>query len=89
MSQHKTLLPNTPSSEEGELQKLVDALYRDSKYADRIDALVLAEAFDFSDDLKAVVERVPPGRMNRAQFTDQINSTLTARGWGRYYGIVS
>jgi hypothetical protein len=89
MDTQKTLLPTEPAPDAGELQRLVDALFASTKHATRIDALVLAQAFDLSSDLMSVVERLPPGRMNRAQLAEQLNCTLTARGWGRYYGIVS
>lgn len=72
----------------GDLQRLVDALFAENKRADRLDALVLAQAHDLSQDLVDVVSLLPPMAMNRARFCEQLNSTLAARGWGRRYGIV-
>ncbi len=75
--------------EHGDLQRLVDALFATEKRANRLDALILAQAHDLSDDLIEVVGLLPPMSMTRVQFCDQINSTLAAHGWGRRYGIVS
>lgn len=79
---------SSPADGHGDLQRLVDALFADSKRADRLDALVLAQAHDLNEDLIEVVGLLPPMPLNRAQFCDQINSTLAAHGWGRKYGIV-
>lgn len=75
--------------EHGDLQRLIDALFATEKRANRLDALILAQAHDLSDDLIEVVSLLPPMSMTRPQFCDQINSTLAAHGWGRRYGIVS
>ena len=75
--------------EHGDLQRLVDALFATEKRANRLDALILAQAHGLSDDLIEVVGLLPPMSMTRAQFCDQINPTLAAHGWGRRYGIVS
>jgi hypothetical protein len=45
--------PSTPSDEYGELQHLVDDVYRKnpSKAVSRVDVIVRAEVMDLSDDL--------------------------------------
>ena len=75
--------------EHGDLQRLVDALFATEKRTNHLDALILAQAHDLSDDLIEVVSLLPPMPMTRAQLCDQITSTLAAHGWGRRYGIVS
>ena len=77
------------SPEHGELQRLVDLLFATETRAHRLDALVLAQSHDLSEDLVEVVSLLPPMGLTRPQFCDQINSTLAAHGWGRRYGIVS
>lgn len=78
-----------PASEHGDLQRLVDTLFATDKRVNRMDALILAQAHDLSDDLIEVVSLLPPMSLTRPQFCDQLNSTLAAHGWGRRYGIVS
>ncbi|MDJ1121246.1 hypothetical protein QJ043_01360 [Olsenella sp. YH-ols2217] len=81
-------MDSAPAESHGDLQRLVDALFAHDKRADRLDALVLAQAHDLDEDLLEVVSLLPPMPMNRVQFCDQVNSTLAAHGWGRRYGIV-
>lgn len=77
------------SEEFGELQELVDSLFAEKRHVDRMDAVVAAEARDLDEELVAIVRMLPPGTRNRASFTEQLNSTLAARGWGRRFGLVS
>lgn len=74
---------------QGELQRLVDALFSGAKRVDRLDAVVLAKTNDLEPDLLEIVNLLPPKTMTRAQMTDQLNSSLAAHGWAKRFGIVS
>lgn len=84
---------NVRSEDYGELQHLVDGLFRDKDSRTgtvrRIDVVVQAEQDDLPEDLVEVVGLLPPGTYSRSRLCDQLNSTLAAHGWGRTYGIVS
>ncbi len=82
--------PSRPADEFGELQGLVDDLYRDDPTAviARMDVLVRAEVNDLSEDLIEVVELLPAGRYKRVRLCDQLNSIITAHGWAYLYGTV-
>ena len=80
-----------PAADFGELQELVDALYREvgpSGSVSRIDVIMRAEIDDLSDDLREVVELLPAGSYKRLRLCDQLNSIITAHGWGFVYGTV-
>ena len=82
---------SSPAAEYGELQELVEALYREvgpSGVVSRIDVIMRAEIDDLSDDLREVIELLPAGRYKRARLCDQLNSIITAHGWGSVYGTV-
>ncbi|MDR0514373.1 MAG: hypothetical protein LBG81_04330 [Coriobacteriaceae bacterium] len=72
----------------GSLQKLVDALFEREETVARLDAIILAEAFDLPADLKELVNLLPPGRYTRLRLCDQINSSVAGHGWGYVYGTV-
>ena len=82
--------PSQPADEYGELQQLVDDLYRvnPSKVVQRVDVLVRAEVNDLSDDLMEVVNLLPSGSYKRYRLCDQLNSIITAHGWAYLYGTV-
>lgn len=82
--------PSTPSEEYGELQHLVDDVYRvnPSQAVSRMDVLVRAEVNDLSEDLMEVVNLLPAGRYKRYRLCDQLNSIITAHGWAYLYGTV-
>ena len=82
--------PSQPSDEYGELQRLVDDLYKvnPSKAIPRVDVLVRAEVNDLSDDLLEVVNLLPAGVYKRYRLCDQLNSIVTAHGWAYLYGTV-
>lgn len=82
--------PSTPSDEYGELQRLVDDVYRvnPSQAVARMDVLVRAEVNDLSDDLMEVVNLLPAGSYKRYRLCDQLNSIITAHGWAFLYGTV-
>ena len=80
------------SEEYGELQRLVDVLFRPGVSAratvSKIDVLTRAEAFDFCADLQEVVDLLPSRSFTRVQLCDQMNSILSGHGWGGVYGTV-
>ncbi len=82
--------PSTPSEEYGELQQLVDDVYRvnPSAAVPRVDILVRAEVNDLSDDLMEVVNLLPSGAYKRDRLCDHLNSIITAHGWAYLYGTV-
>jgi hypothetical protein len=80
---------NIRSEDYGELQRVIDALFLHAKQANRLDLVVLAESNDLADDLLEIVSLLPPGTYTRARMCDQLNSALTAHGWGQTYGTVS
>jgi hypothetical protein len=80
---------NVRAEDYGELQRLVDSLYTNRTMATRLDLVVLAESNDLCDDLLEIVGLLPPGTYLRARMCDQLNSSLTAHGWGQTYGTVS
>ena len=67
--------------EYGELQQLVNEL-------SKIDVLTRAEIDDLCDDLMEVVDLLPAGKYKRGRLCDQLNSIVTAHGWGNVYGTV-
>ncbi|MBQ6395287.1 MAG: hypothetical protein IJH87_02950 [Atopobiaceae bacterium] len=75
--------------EPSRLQPLVDALFADKPFAKQMDFVLLAEAFDLDDDLREVVSLLPPGFYLRDELCDQLNSIITAHGWGMTVGTVS
>ena len=75
----------------GELQELVDALYREvgpSGSVSRIDVIMRAEIDDLDDDLREVIDLLPAGSYKRGRLCDQLNSIITAHGWDYVYGTV-
>jgi len=72
----------------GELQVIVDKLFRDKKSATALEALVLAESYDLPADLIEVVELMPPGTYTRQRFCGQLNSIINGHAWGLVYGTV-
>ncbi len=77
-----------PLFDDGELQRLVDALFAHAKVVDRDDVLTLADAFDAGKDVLEIVEALPTARYTRVQLTTQLNSTITAHGWSGRIGLV-
>lgn len=71
------------------LQPLVDALFAEQPFAKQLDFVLLAEAFDLDEDLLEVVNLLPPGFYLREEMCDQLNSIITAHGWGNIVGTVS
>lgn len=76
------------AEEYGELQRLVDALYATEETVSSVDVVVRAEMDDLAPDLVEVVELLPAGNYKRGRLCDQLNSIITAHGWGYIYGTV-
>ena len=86
----RPLHSNERSDEYGELQHLVDELYQGnmSGSVSSIDVLTRGEVDDLGSDLMEVLELLPSGNYKRARLCDQLNSIITAHGWGYTYGTV-
>lgn len=76
------------AEEYGELQRLVDTLYATEETVSSVDVVVRAEMDDLAPDLIEVVELLPAGNYKRGRLCDQLNSIITAHGWGYIYGTV-
>ncbi len=76
------------SPEFGIVQKIVEELFRESEMIRRLDAILLAEAYDLPGDLREVFELLPPGTYSRQRLCDQLNSSIAGHGWGYVYGTV-
>ena len=72
----------------GALQKVVDALFHDTKSVRRLDVVVAAESADLPSDLLEIVGLLPPGTYTRQRLCDQINSAIAGHAWGQVYGTV-
>ncbi len=82
--------PSSRSDEYGELQRLVDEVYRvsPSKSVSKVDVVVEAEVLDLDEELMEVMDLIPAGSYRRSRLCDQINSIVTAHGWAFVYGTV-
>ena len=82
--------PGMRSEAYGELQHLVDNLYKHkpSGTVTKVDVLIQAEVDDLEEDLQEVIELIPSSTYVRTRLCDQINSIVTAHGWGFTYGTV-
>ena len=80
------------SEDHGELQRLVDSVFppgaSSAATASRLDVELRAEILDLAAELMEVVGALPPRAYTRQRLCDQLNSILTARGWGNVYGTV-
>lgn len=80
------------SEDFGELQRLVDSVFppgvSSAATASRLDVELRAEVLDLTGELLEVVAALPPRTYTRQRLCDQLNSILTARGWGNVYGTV-
>lgn len=72
----------------GELQRVIDYLYKDAHYVKRLDVILAADTFDLCADMKEVVELLPPGVYTRIALCTQLNSSIAGHGWGYVYGTV-
>lgn len=75
-----------------ELQRLVNSVFprgiSSSATVSRFDVVLRAETMDLGGDLMEVVSSLPSRRYTRQRLCDQLNSIVTARGWGNVYGTV-
>lgn len=72
----------------GELQRLVDGLFDGRETVSTIDLMLHARILDLHPDLMEICSIVPPGQYIRESLCDQMNSAITAHGWGSKYGTV-
>lgn len=79
-----------PSEAYGQLQDLVDEMFSLSGGApvSRMDLIMRAELEDLDEDLREVIDLLPSGSYERGRLCDQMNSIITAHGWGYVYGTV-
>lgn len=72
----------------GELQMLVEDLFSSRKTLSSTELVLNAEILDLPQDLLEICKIVPYGTYDRQTLCDQINSAITAHGWGGVYGTV-
>ena len=84
----EAFLTSSPDAE-SELQRLVDSLFADGSEVTQMELLLRADSFDLDEETVEVVELLPPGSYTRARLCDQLNSIITAHGWGMVVGTVS
>ncbi len=72
----------------GELQRVVDYLYKDARMVERLDVILAGEAFDICADMREIVSLLPPGSYTRVALCQQLNSSIAGHGWGYTYGTV-
>ena len=72
----------------GDLQRVIDFLFEKTQRVSRLDVLMAVEMFDLVDDLREIVELLPPGAYTRIQLCHQLNSSISGHGWGYTYGTV-
>lgn len=70
------------------LQRVIDSLFRHERRISRLDAILRAESFDLPEDLREIVELLPPGTYTRDRICDQLNSAIVGHGWSRRFGTV-
>jgi len=75
-------------AEPTELQRLVNRAFAGSSMVDRLEVVLLAESLDLPYRVRAIVTLLPPGRYSRQQLCDQLNSAITAHGYGTTLGTV-
>jgi len=71
-----------------QLQRMLDALFRDTRVVSRLDVVIRAEAMDLSEELLRLIALIPPGPYTRQRLCDQLNSAIVGHGWGRTLGTV-
>ena len=73
----------------GELQALIDDLFSRSSSITTMELVLHAQILDLHPDLLEICKLVPPGEYDRLGLCDQMNSSITAHGWGGRYGTVA
>jgi hypothetical protein len=74
------------SEDHDALTRVVVALYAAQHSVVRLDVIIRAELADVGEDLLGIVNLLPPGTYSRQRLCDQLNSAITAHGWGRSLG---
>jgi hypothetical protein len=74
------------SEDHAALTRVIDALYAAQHSVVRLDVIIRAELADVGEDLLGIVNLLPPGTYSRQRLCDQLNSAITAHGWGRSLG---
>ena len=72
----------------GELQNLIDELFKSRNTLTSMELLVNAEIRDLHPDLIEICQIVPPGTYSRQALCDQMNSAIAGHGGGGIYGTV-
>lgn len=72
----------------GELQRVVDYLFKHAFEVKRLDVVIAADTFDICADMREVVQLLPPGTYTRPALCAQLNSTIAGHAWGYTYGTV-
>lgn len=70
------------------LQRFVESLFRETKRVSRLDAIIRAEALDLPQELRDIVDLLPPGSYRRHLLCAQLNSALKGHGWTGRFGTV-
>ena len=76
------------SEDYGALQRVVDALFKESDFASRLDVVIMAESFDLPSDLLEIVGLLPSGTYSRQSLCTQLYSSISGHAWGQVYGTV-
>lgn len=69
-----------------QIQRWLDALYRDRRMATQLDAIGLAQVFDLPAEAMDIVLGIPSRRYTRQKLCDQLNSAIVGRGLSRQLG---
>ena len=73
----------------GNVARTVSAEDEPARMVGKLDAIERAQIDDLSEDLLEVIDLLPGGRYGRHALCNQLNSILTAHGWGYTHGTVS
>lgn len=78
------------SEDFGVLQEFVNGLFASDPLLEysRLEIILEAEAFGLNEDLREVVNLLPPIIFTRDKLCSQLNSSLSSHGWGYLYGAV-
>lgn len=79
-------MPTTDDHET--LQRLIDVLFAERSRVPRLEFIVRAELADMTGDVLDIITLLPPGIYSRDRLCDQLNSAITAHGWGQCLGTV-
>lgn len=77
-----------PAPEFGDLQYLLDMVFRRDDRVDQIDLILAAEQLDLCEELLEICTLVPAGIYTRPRLCDKMNASIVGHGWSRRYGLV-